>query len=80
MVIRTQDSSILNRLTNEGFHKRKESLMRKSNDLRIYCQADVYILLYRKGRFYVDTFTDNPAWPSTPEAIVGYFICLTLGH
>ena len=63
-------ATILTRLTNEKFRKRKDSLLRKGDELSKLCEAGVYILLYHNNRFYVYTSEESPAWPPTPEKIV----------
>ncbi len=62
-------SKIAKRLA-EKFRNRKESLVRKCDELRFHCQADVYILVSRNGRYYVYTSTDHPSWPPSPEHVV----------
>ena len=55
MLFEGGSSRITKRCTTEKFRKRKESLVRKCDELQLYCQADVYILLSQNGRYYVYT-------------------------
>ena len=70
MALRQGRSNIAKRQTGEKFRKRKESLFRKCDELRIHCQADVYILVCRNGKYFVYKSTDHPSWPPSPEQIV----------
>ena len=56
--------------TDEKFRKRKNNILKKGDELRLLCGADVYILLYRKGRYYTYKSTDQPFWPPLLEKIV----------
>jgi len=51
-------SSKISKRLAEKFRNRKVSLVRKCDELRFHCQADVYILVSRNGRYYVYTSTD----------------------
>ena len=44
--------------TDEKFRKRKNNILKKGNELCLLCGADIYILLYRKGRYYTYKSTD----------------------
>ena len=61
---------IKGRATDEKFRKRKNNILKKGDELRLLCEADVYILLRRKGRYYTYKSTDQPSWPPTLEKIV----------
>lgn len=50
------------RATNEKFRKRKESIIRKGDELRRHCHADVYIVLRYNNRYYIDSSTDQSSW------------------
>ena len=56
--------------TDEKFRKRKNNILKKGDELRLLCGADVYILLCRKGRYYIYNSTNQPSWPPPPEKIV----------
>src|SRR5437762_9682502 len=60
----------LNKATDEKFRKRKNNILKKGDELRLLCGADVFILLRRKGRYYTYKSTDQPSWPPTLEQIV----------
>lgn len=58
------------RIEREKFRKRKSSLMRKVNEISYLCQADIYLVMYRKGKYYTYSSTTRPAWPPNEETIV----------
>ena len=58
------------RRTTENFRKRKNSLMRKASDLHQLYDADVFVLFFRRGKYYVLTSADDGAWPPTFEQVV----------
>jgi len=58
---------------NEKFLKRKKSLLKKGNELKQLCEADVYILLHHHGRYYIYTSTEQLSWPPNPDNIVSSF-------
>ncbi|KAI9774178.1 MAG: hypothetical protein M1839_001880 [Geoglossum umbratile] len=58
-----------NKATDEKFRKRKNNILKKGDELRLLCGADVFILLRRKGRYYTYKSTDQPSWPPTLEKI-----------
>lgn len=47
--------------------------MKKGNELNQRCQADVYILLRYRGRYYACTSTEQLSWPPNPNDIVSSF-------
>ena len=59
--------------TDEKFRKRKNNILKKGDELQLLCEADVYILLYRKGRYYTYKSTDQPSWPPPLEKMVRVF-------
>jgi len=61
---------IKGRATDEKFRKRKNNILKKGNELRLLCEADVYILLRRKGRYYTYNSTNQPSWPPSSDEIV----------
>jgi hypothetical protein len=63
-------ASKLNKAADEKFRKRKNNIVKKGDELRLLCEADVFILLHRKGRYYTYKSTDQPSWPPTLEKII----------
>ena len=61
---------IKGRATDEKFRKRKNNILKKGDELRLLCEADVYILLHRKGRYYTYNSTNQPSWPPSSDEIV----------
>ena len=47
--------------TTEKFYKQKKSLLKKRNELKQLCGAEVYILLCYHARYYVYTSTEQLA-------------------
>ncbi|KAH7032108.1 hypothetical protein B0J12DRAFT_680546 [Macrophomina phaseolina] len=59
----------LNRVLKEKFRKRKESLLRKGEELRRLCQAEVHILLRCHGRYCIYTSDERIIWPSHEDIV-----------
>jgi hypothetical protein len=55
---------------NEKFRKRKKTILEKADQLRYFCQADVYVLLRYHGKYYVYKSTDEASWPPSSESVV----------
>ncbi len=53
---------------NQQFNKRKKSLLKKANELSLLCEADVYLAISRKGKYY--TYESDQMWRPTNEQIV----------
>ncbi|KAH7012318.1 hypothetical protein B0J12DRAFT_690606 [Macrophomina phaseolina] len=65
------------RVSKERFRKRKESLLRKGDELRRLCQAEVHILLRYHGRYYVYTSDEKTMWPSHEDIAKCYPVPVT---
>jgi hypothetical protein len=63
-------TTLKKKATYEKFRKRKNNILKKGDELRLLCGADVYILLHRKGRYFTYKSTDQPSWPPPLEKIV----------
>ena len=63
-------TNLKNKRTDEKFRNRKNNILKKGDELRLLCGADVYILLRRKGRLYEYKSIDRPSWPPSSEEIV----------
>ena len=70
MMIDTRRSAVQKRAVNEKFRRRYQSLSGKGNDLKKYCGAEVYMVVYYNCKHYVYTSTKNPSWPPAPQQIV----------
>lgn len=66
----TLSARVQKRATAQRFRKRKDSLIRKADQLQSLCQAKVYVLLYRNGRFFVYNSATESHWPPSTEQIV----------
>ena len=60
----------LKKATDEKFRKRKNSIFKKGDELRLLCGVDVYILLHRKGKYYTYNSMNQPSWPPSLEEII----------
>jgi hypothetical protein len=54
-----------NKAIGQKFHKRRHSFLKKGNDLKKLCGAEIYVLLKY-------TSTSDNSWPPTPEQIVSF--------
>ena len=54
----------------EMFRKRKTCHLKKANELAQKCSADVYMVIYRKGRYYTYSSTERKGWPPDDETVV----------
>jgi hypothetical protein len=59
--------------TREKFRTRKNTILKKADQLRLHCQADVYVLLRYQGKYYGYTSVDEASWPPSSESIVRLF-------
>ena len=63
-------------LDNENFRRQTLTLAKKGNRLKEAYDADVFILVRRKGKLTVYTSCeslDDPQWPLLPEKIKSYY-------
>lgn len=58
------------RIVREKFRKRKVSCLKKVHELGSLCQAEVYILIFRNGKYYTYKSTNQPDWPPPDSEIV----------
>lgn len=74
ILIRNMDSQCLeariNRRLNEGFRKQTCTMLLKGERLRKTFEAEVYIQIRRKGKFYIYTSTTDESWPASRGALV----------
>lgn len=54
---------------NEIFRKRRSTIFQKLYKLR-QCETDAYLVLRRKGKYYIYTSCRHSVWPPRPEEIV----------
>ncbi|KAH6646827.1 hypothetical protein BKA67DRAFT_417346 [Truncatella angustata] len=60
--------------------RRRQTLFKKADELRSECDAEVYIVIHKHGRFFTYTSTDNPAWPPSKEHIeMSYPLPIAIG-
>lgn len=58
------------RAIREKFHKRKRCCLKKAHELGHLCQAEVYVAIYRNGRWYTYSSSREPQWPPPDYVIV----------
>ncbi|KAI9676513.1 MAG: hypothetical protein M1817_000671 [Caeruleum heppii] len=61
------------RLEQELFRKRRISFCNKANELHTKYHADVYAVIYRKGRYYTYKSRTDSAWPPSDEQLNKYY-------
>jgi len=61
-----------NKAVGQKFHKRRRNFLKKGNDLKKLCGAEIYVLLKYRGRYYAYTLTSDNSWSPTPEQIVSF--------
>jgi len=61
-----------NKAIGQKFHKQRHSFLKKGNDLKKLCGAEIYVLLKYRGKYYAYTSTSDNSWPPTPEQIVSF--------
>lgn len=66
-----KQQSLSRRLLAQKFLKRKASLLKKGNELKELCEAEVYIVVYRHGKYHVYSSSEQPSWPPSPNSLVG---------
>jgi hypothetical protein len=50
--------------TNENFRRAAQNIMWRCDEMSQQYQADVYILLQRRGQYFEYTSIDRPSWPT----------------
>jgi SRF-type transcription factor (DNA-binding and dimerisation domain) len=55
----------------ERFRGRRASFMRKARELSDKCDARVYVVICRNGKYYTFNSTAESWWPPTENQIVG---------
>ncbi len=53
-----------------SFRKRSLTLLRKAQELRSRCRADIYIVMLYEDRYYTFKSTDKSSWPPSENEIV----------
>ena len=56
----------------EMFRKRKICHLRKANELAQKCNADVYTIIFRKGKYFTYSSTERKGWPPDDKMIVSH--------
>jgi hypothetical protein len=54
----------------ENFRKRKITLMMKVDELKRDFGGEVYVLVWRNGKYFTYASSDRPAWPSSVTEVV----------
>lgn len=61
-----------NRVAKEKFYGRRISLLNKARQIGEMCEADVYIVLYRKHWYYTYSNNKKAHWPPSESEIVSH--------
>lgn len=70
------DKKTNNRAKKEKFCKQRNTFLKKVNEFRLLCKADIYIVLRHNNKYYTYTSTDQSSWPSSSEQIVSFLVFL----
>ncbi|KAI9736727.1 MAG: hypothetical protein M1834_000931 [Cirrosporium novae-zelandiae] len=54
---------------NDAWRKRTRTILNKLYELSVNCNADVYLLLCRNGKYYVHRSNRKEGWPPTQESL-----------
>lgn len=65
---------ITKRAEREKFRKRSKNLFKKANELSRMCNTDLYLILYREGKYHTYSSTDRQGWPPSSTDLVGEFL------
>jgi len=57
--------------TNENFRRAVENGMRRWDRIGHPYQADVYVMVRRRGQYFEYTSKDSPSWPTPAVEVVG---------
>ena len=60
----------LQKIAQEKFQGRLTCLMKKAHEIGVLCESDVYVVLYRHGRYYTYKSKDSPTWPPSDQQMV----------
>lgn len=58
------------RRENVMFNKRRRSLFKKANELSVKTSTELYIVMYRGGRYFTYNSTDRKGWPPNETDVV----------
>jgi hypothetical protein len=58
------------RAVQEKFRRRTKSVFKKADELKRLCDAEVYLVIRRGGKFYTYSSLET-SWPPSLETIVG---------
>lgn len=59
-----------NKSTQKKFRGRKVSIISKANELHRLCDAEVFFVARKNGKYYVYVAGVDPSWPPTLQQIV----------
>ena len=54
----------------ETFRKRRGGLTKKAFEVSYFTNTELYLLMFRGGRYYVFSSTDRDGWPPSQSDIV----------
>ncbi|KAI9732147.1 MAG: hypothetical protein M1834_004243 [Cirrosporium novae-zelandiae] len=53
----------------ERFRRRKINLLKKAHEMKLMCEAEVYLVIHRNERYYVYNSSDCPQWPPPDDGL-----------
>lgn len=68
----TKKSKLCRRALLARARRRRQTLFKKADELRNECGAEIYIVIFKHGRYFTYTSTQNPMWPPSKDEIVSF--------
>ncbi|KAI0836096.1 hypothetical protein F5Y06DRAFT_305444 [Hypoxylon sp. FL0890] len=62
-MVETTASARARRSEYARIRRRRINLMKKADQFKQQCDAEVYLVIFNSGRFYTYSSTDNELWP-----------------
>jgi len=69
-----REQATLRRTAREQFRRRRYTFLKSASAISTDCQADVYVVVFRHGKYFTFKSTDRPSWPPSQEEIVNMSI------
>jgi hypothetical protein len=65
-----REQATLRRTLREQFRRRRYTFLKSASAISTDCQADVYVVIFRQGKYFTFKSTSRPSWPPSQEEIV----------
>lgn len=65
-----QEQATVRRTLREQFRKRRHNFLKSAHLLSEDCEAEIYVLISRGGKYFTFKTSDRPSWPPSQEEIV----------